>query len=120
MIMDKKILDQKFKYLFMTEMDHKDFALKSVDLSEDGTSGYVLYLTFDYFMDVDPEPSVISYYLEKGLESCTQFATKYQYDDVTGEISDTQKYTVGPSLVFGLDYEWGTSFIMTVAIHVNY
>lgn len=118
--MKEKIVSQKFKYLFLTEMDTKDFRLETLDIDLNEPIGYTIHTTFDYLMDVDPNVEDISYYLGKASEATEKFASKYQYDKDTDSIIDKQKYQVGPNLVFGLDFEWGTKFVVNITTHVNY
>lgn len=120
MVMNPKKLSQKFKYLFMTEMDIKDFKLENLDIEFEDPIGYTIHTTFDYLMDVDPNVEDISWYLGKAAEAIEKFASKYQYDKDTDSIIDKQKYQVGPNLVFGLDFEWGTKFVVNIITHVNY
>lgn len=118
--MNEKILSQKFKYLFMTEMDTKDFQLKTMNIDFNEPIGYTIHTSFDYLMDVNPDVEDISYYLSKATDATDKFASKYQYDKDTDTIINSQKYTVGPNLVFGLDFEWGTKFLVSITTHVNY
>ena len=75
--MDAKKLSQKFKYLFMTEMDTRDFKLEDLYIEIEDPIGYTIQTTFDYRMDVDPNVEDISYYLGKATDATEKFASKF-------------------------------------------
>ena len=117
--MDEKILSQKFKYLFMTEMPERDFQVKDLYLDLDTGYEYVVQITFDYMMDVDPHIEEISHYLRKSSDSVTKFLQKYQYDSKSKTIVENGSLDVMEPLIFGLDFEWGEKFIINMAVNVG-
>ncbi len=119
MIMDEKILSQKFKYLFMTEMPERDFQVKDLYLDLDTGYEYMVQITFDYMMDVDPHIEEISHYLRKSSDSVTKFLQKYQYDSKSKTIVENGSLEVMEPLIFGLDFVWGEKFIINMAVNVG-
>ena len=119
MIMDEKILSQKFKYLFMTEMPERDFQVKDLYLDLDTGYEYMVQITFDYMMDVDPHIEEIAHYLRKSSDSVTKFLQKYQYDSKSKTIVENGSLDVMEPLIFGLDFEWGEKFIINMSVNVG-
>ena len=119
MIMDEKILSQKFKYLFMTEMPEKDFRVKDLYIDLDTGYEYMVRITFDYMMDVDPHIEEIAHYLRKSSDSVAKFLQKYQYDSKSETIVENGSLDVMEPLIFGLDFEWGDKFIITMVVNVG-
>jgi len=119
MVMDEKILSQKFKYLFMTEMPEKDFQVKDLHIDLDTGYEYLFQITFDYMMDVDPHIEEISHYLRKSSDEVVKFLQKYQYDSKSKTIVENGSLDVMEPLIFGLDFAWGERFIITMAVNVG-
>lgn len=119
MVMDEKIISQKFKYLFITELKQEDFALKQLNFEIDDSTNYSLNFTFDYLMDVDPEPDDIKKYLEKASDKIYSFCQKYQFDVKTKTFVENRPFLVSYPLIFGLDFEWGQKFLITMRVNVG-
>ena len=119
MIMDEKIVSQKFKYLFLTEMPEQDFRVKELYVEVETGYEYTFHITFDYLMDVDPQIGEIAHYLKKASDSVAEFLQKYQYDPKSKTIVENGSLDVMEPMIFGLDFAWGEKFIITMAVNVG-
>lgn len=119
MVMDEKIISQKFKYLFMMEMPDRDFQIKELYIDSDTGYDYTVHMTFDYMMDVDPQIEDISWYLKKSSEAVEKFLKKYQYDFESKSIVENGHLAVMEPLVFGLDFQWGEKFLINMVVNIG-
>ena len=119
MIMDEKILSQKFKYLFMTEMPEQDFHVKQLYVEAETGYEYTFHIVFDYLMDVDPQIDDIAHYLKKASDSVAEFLQKYQYEPKSKKIVENGFLNVSQPLIFGLDFDWGEKFTINMVVDVG-
>ena len=117
--MDAKIISQKFKYLFMTEMPEEDFRVKELYVEFETGYEYTFHITFDYFMDVDPQIDDIAHYLKKASDSVAEFLQRYQYEPKSERIVENGFLNVSQPLIFGLDFEWGEKFEINMVVDVG-
>lgn len=119
MIMDEKIVSQKFKYLFLTEMPEQDFRVKELYVEVETGYEYTFHITFDYLMDVDPQIGEIAHYLKKASDSVAEFLQKYQYEPKSKRIVENGLLNVSQPLIFGLDFQWGEKFEINMVVDVG-
>lgn len=117
--MDEKIVSQKFKYLFLTEMPEQDFRVKEIYVEVETGYEYTFHITFDYLMDVDPQIGEIAHYLKKASDSVAEFLQKYQYEPKSKRMVENGSLNVSQPLIFGLDFEWGEKFEINMVVDVG-
>lgn len=110
--MDFKKMEEKLKYLVITELRKKfefdRFSVEFISAKDGGLDSYEIFMTFNYNGEMDANYFELIRAGELMFEKVTEVVEKYSYNRKGELVSDSQEFIVDGPLVWDINYSYSS------------
>ncbi len=118
----EELLEEKLKYLIMSELQGKfetlDFRVEFSYSEPQILEAYDVDVKFDYLSTIDSQASDFGYDINKMSDKFREAVQKYQINK-EGKIVTDSEYVVSDGMIWGIEFQADTKHVFEMSYNVN-